>query len=143
MLRKSAILHWTPIPISGIWVLFLEPHFHSIKIPIDHENFFNYKYCICFYKHLLSKNHTRAKCIKYIWKYLLKIPFTKFLHLQDFRVGGGYIEEGMMERVLGHLHHWNLVLLDKSQGRFRLEGTWMKLLLAGDSSARASYKYMF
>ena len=70
MFRKSAILNWTPVPLSGIGVLFLEPHFHSIKIPTDQEHFFNYKYCICFYKHLLSINHTRAKCIIYIWKNL-------------------------------------------------------------------------
>jgi hypothetical protein len=31
--------------------------------------------------------------------------------------GRGYIEEGMIERVLRHLHHLNLVLMDKSQGR--------------------------
>jgi hypothetical protein len=57
--------------------------------------------------------------------------------------GRDYIEEGMIERVLGHLHHLNLVLLDKSQGRFRLEGTWTKLLPVGDLSACASHKYMF
>lgn len=49
----------------------------------------------------------------------------------------------MYDRVLDHLHHLNLVLLDKSQWRFRLEGTWMKLLPVGDLSACASHKYMF
>jgi hypothetical protein len=57
--------------------------------------------------------------------------------------GRGYTEEGMIERVLGYLHHLNLVLMDKTQGGFRLEGTWMKLLPVGDLSACAGHKYMF
>jgi len=44
--------------------------------------FFNYKYSICFYKHLLSKKHTRVKCIKYIWKNL------ENFHLQNCFIFG-------------------------------------------------------